>query len=195
MGLDSVELVMEIENYFGIEIPDAEAEKIYTVQKMVDTVAGHLNVSTNNYKLRDTIFQRVISSIPLPSTSTNHIRLTDNIAAYLSPADKAGWALFKNNLGLDVPKPDIKDKNSNRFSDKLKRFVHWNPGYAGNTITFEEFVTAICASNYETLLDKKNITMLYEIYVAVMAITVNKIGVGYYEIAPDKSFTSDLGVD
>ena len=33
MGLDSIELVMEIENYFGIQIPDAEAEKIYTIQK------------------------------------------------------------------------------------------------------------------------------------------------------------------
>ena len=40
MGLDSVELVMEIENYFGIRIPDSEAEKIYTIQIMVDKWAS-----------------------------------------------------------------------------------------------------------------------------------------------------------
>jgi acyl carrier protein len=31
MGLDSVELLMEVENAFGIDIPDKVAEKIYTV--------------------------------------------------------------------------------------------------------------------------------------------------------------------
>lgn len=195
MGLDSIELLIDIENYFGIQIPDAEAEKIYTVQNMVDAVASHLNISANSSALRDTVLKRVINALPLPATSTNHIRLTDTITTYLSPGNKASWVLFKNNLGLDVPEPDITDNNSNRFSDKLKRFIHRSPDYDGNTITFEEFVTAICASNYETLLDKKNVTTLYEIYVAIMAITVNKVGVEYYEIAPGKSFTTDLGVD
>ena len=32
MGLDSVELVMSVENKFGIRIPDTDCEKIYTVQ-------------------------------------------------------------------------------------------------------------------------------------------------------------------
>lgn len=45
MGLDSVELVMEIEKYFDIRIPDPDAEKIPTVQNMVDAVAGHPGIS------------------------------------------------------------------------------------------------------------------------------------------------------
>jgi acyl carrier protein len=47
MGLDSVELLMDIENFFSIQIPDTEAEKIYTIQNMVDSVAAHLNISKN----------------------------------------------------------------------------------------------------------------------------------------------------
>lgn len=31
MGLDAVELVMKVEKHFGIDIPDAQAEKLETV--------------------------------------------------------------------------------------------------------------------------------------------------------------------
>jgi acyl carrier protein len=37
-SLDRVELVMALEETFGVEIPDAEAEKIATVQDAVDYI-------------------------------------------------------------------------------------------------------------------------------------------------------------
>jgi acyl carrier protein len=42
-SLDTVELVMALEEEFECEIPDEEAEKITTVQQAVDYVNGHLN--------------------------------------------------------------------------------------------------------------------------------------------------------
>ncbi|MDQ4105723.1 MAG: acyl carrier protein [Actinomycetota bacterium] len=38
-SLDLVELIMELEEQFGMEIPDEEAEKITTVEEAVDYVA------------------------------------------------------------------------------------------------------------------------------------------------------------
>jgi len=41
-SLDTVELIMSLEEEFDIEIPDEEAEKIKTVQNVVDYIQTHL---------------------------------------------------------------------------------------------------------------------------------------------------------
>ncbi|CAN5130400.1 acyl carrier protein [soil metagenome] len=40
-SLDLVELIMELEEQFGMEIPDEEAEKITTVEQAVEYVSEH----------------------------------------------------------------------------------------------------------------------------------------------------------
>ncbi|MBV1775848.1 acyl carrier protein [Burkholderiaceae bacterium DAT-1] len=42
-SLDTVELVMALEEEFECEIPDDEAEKITNVQQAIDYVTAHLN--------------------------------------------------------------------------------------------------------------------------------------------------------
>ena len=42
-SLDTVELVMALEEGFDIEIPDEDAEKIATVQNAVDYIKGQTN--------------------------------------------------------------------------------------------------------------------------------------------------------
>ena len=192
MGLDSVELLMAIENFFGIQIPDAEAEKIYTIQNMVDSVAAHLSISNNNTDLEDITFQKIVESIPKSTLTNEQIKLTDNISKYISPDKKEDWSSFKTNLGLDVPKPDMIKANGRKLSDKIKRLLSWTQMYDWASITIEQFTASICACNYLILVDKRNIKSKYEIYIAVVGITVERIGVEYYEIAPDKSFTNDL---
>ena len=39
-SLDTVELVMALEDEFGLDIPDEEAEKIKTVQNAIDYITG-----------------------------------------------------------------------------------------------------------------------------------------------------------
>ncbi|MFZ1830422.1 MAG: acyl carrier protein [Candidatus Competibacteraceae bacterium] len=41
-SLDTVELVMALEEEFELEIPDEDAEKITTVQQAIDYIAAHL---------------------------------------------------------------------------------------------------------------------------------------------------------
>lgn len=41
-SLDTVELVMALEDEFGLDIPDEEAEKIKTVQNAIDYISGKM---------------------------------------------------------------------------------------------------------------------------------------------------------
>lgn len=45
-SLDTVELVMALEDEFGTEIPDEQAEKIRTIQQTIDYIEAHSNPVT-----------------------------------------------------------------------------------------------------------------------------------------------------
>ena len=42
-SLDTVDLVMALDDEFGMDIPDEEAEKLTTVGKALDYILGHLS--------------------------------------------------------------------------------------------------------------------------------------------------------
>jgi hypothetical protein len=98
-------------------------------------------------------------------------------------------------MALNIPKPEIKERNPVTFFDKIKNQTTWNPLYEWDKITIEQFADAICVANCSSLINRLAIKNTYEIYIAVTRITVDKIGVDEYEITPEKSFTNDLGVD
>lgn len=47
-SLDTVELVMALEEEFETEIPDEDAEKITTIQQAVDYITAHLEEHSKN---------------------------------------------------------------------------------------------------------------------------------------------------
>lgn len=49
MGLDGVELVMEVEDHFGITIQESKAERIRTVEELVALIHHRLTVAQRWY--------------------------------------------------------------------------------------------------------------------------------------------------
>jgi acyl carrier protein len=62
MGLDSVEIIMEVEKTFGISIPDKEAEKIITVGDFHEAVWKHLNGKLSDKCKSQVLFYRLRQS-------------------------------------------------------------------------------------------------------------------------------------
>ena len=58
MGLDSVEILMKVEDTFGIKIPDQEAEQILTVGDFHNAVWRHLSgKQTDKYKSQNLFYK------------------------------------------------------------------------------------------------------------------------------------------
>ena len=45
-SLDIVELVMNLEDHFNLQIPDEEAEKLVTVKDAIDYISSHIETKT-----------------------------------------------------------------------------------------------------------------------------------------------------
>lgn len=194
MGLDTVELIVEFEKFFQIDIPNREAEKMTTVRQATDTIARLLHISATEAPLRDHYFGLIQSALSA-HTPDKPFTLSANIAPYLSAGDEERWKKLDSTLGLPVHRAAMRQSAPAKSSWWRKHIMVWLPAYDWNNITVDDFILAFCASQYARILRKEKITNYYEILVAVTGITVNKAGVDYYEVSPDSSFTSDLGLD
>jgi acyl carrier protein len=194
MGLDSVELVVSIEDYFHILIPNAEAEKINTVQNMVDSVAAQLNITSTDAKLQDELLAKTTAGINQVCTIADAIQLNCLVGEYISLNDKEKWSKIEKILGFEIPLPPMPHKGHSGLLSFIKKALP-PPGYDPAQINFAQLIATIGACNYQLLITPFHITSKYEIFLAVSGITAEKMGLDYYEIAADKSFSNDLGID
>lgn len=195
MGLDSVELLMDIERYFNIRIPDIEAEKINTVQNMADAVTLRRQLRPGPDLLREQVFSKVNNYIKSAYHLSEDLTLSSPVAPYLPTTDNPHWQLLAAAIQLDIPRPEALKPRTRKTGIKIMRWMEWQPLYIWTSVTAAQLVDAICARNYKTLTDPHNFLSRYEIYITLVAIIARQIGVDYYDISPEKSFTSDLGLD
>ncbi len=62
-SLDTVELVMALEEEFDTEIPDEDAEKITTVQAAIDYILSHQDLSPDSRSVVLTLLFLVLTSV------------------------------------------------------------------------------------------------------------------------------------
>lgn len=63
MGLDSIEILLDVENTFDIKIPDAEAQRILTIGEFHEAVWSHLNIRQSDHCNSQVVFYRLRAAI------------------------------------------------------------------------------------------------------------------------------------
>lgn len=105
MGLDGIELIMEIERAFEISIPDQEAEKLITVGDIHNCVWNHIqNLHSNKCNSQAIFYQFRKTFAGMFGTDKNIIR-TDTLINTIFPEEKRreNYFLFEKKMELELP--------------------------------------------------------------------------------------------
>lgn len=233
MGLDSIELVMEIEKAFDISIPDQEAEKIRTVGDLHNTVWSHLTERHSSRCNSQILFYKLRKNLADNFGIEKQSFKTDTLLNTVFPQNdrRNRYTDFENALNLKLPGLTLTKPWRNFLNTiglitilggliyalLLAEFFNYSGWvylvpFAGIFITqiFSEFLNpkriviepdSVRSFTEKTLaLNFSSITKgggvnRKEVENVVNQIIVDKIGVDWDEISPEKSFTDDLGVD
>ncbi len=121
MGLDTVEMVMEFEDEFGISIPDAEAEQLQTVGQTVDYIVKVLRGQMIGNDPEDWVcvsarrFYQVRRGLQESfGVARSRVRPRVAIAELIPPGEARGrWKSFTKEHGL--PRPPFSLFTTGRF--------------------------------------------------------------------------------
>ena len=197
MGLDSIELIVSVENRFGISIPDTECEKIATVQQMADSVFEKIKLKPNKKCLSQIVFYRIRKAFEQFGNEKLNITPSTKMSDLLSQTDlKKDWTRLGIKIGLKIP--DLVDLDLDKTLNKEVRFLGFKvfdrtEPVAENTL--RKFTDWIISMNSNELISIETISSKYEIERIICGITEDNTGVPISEIELHHSFTNDLGID
>jgi hypothetical protein len=185
MGLDSVELVLDWENFFQIDIPDPEASKMATVADAVNYISTRVNYVDRGINIKNMVLNNLYAGF---SKLNIEISQDSLIFSAISTNEEVLWKELSCNVMYELPLA-FSYNTIGKWYDKLFPI---KDNY--DEVTLDRFGDLVCAINYKTLVQPV-IQNQYEVMIAVMGITIEKIGVSPFEVYLTSSFTKDLGID
>ena len=100
MGLDGVEMVMAVEDAFGIAITDTEAEAVTTPGKLIDLIvskiSGHFSNKCHSMVIFHQLRKALVERVGIPRGSVR--RHTDLRRLDVNLSESALWVLLENTL-------------------------------------------------------------------------------------------------
>ena len=181
MGLDTVEIIMQIEDFFMIQIKDDEAENILTIQDMVNVITEKRKVINQEKEISKRIKNKLIEAFIELKLIAFQMKESDFVFNVIPPNPDI-WNSIEKMINLRIPLPRL---NGNFFN---------NPSYKWKELTLNNLVFVISSFNYLDLFSKRKPNTQEEVLFGVAGITIKFIG-DPYEISSEKSFVNDLGLN
>ena len=201
MSLDTVELIVAVEDFFGFPIPDTEAERMGTVQQIADGVCrlrGGCDATTPSriqQGCHATIRRELQAALRLPRRPATEVLLTELLpatAANWQPllarlAGRTGW-LFPVFTDPRWPLPPT-SWLGRLFHAQPERWIDWRQASVGNLVDWT------VALNYQRFYHGPDVALAYDVLRIVTGIVAERSGIDVWEIRPQDSITADLGMD
>ena len=192
MGLDTVELVVNIEKHFGLEIPDPVCEQLGTVGEVAKWLGHQLGTENQRHSLvRENValqFQQLFS----PLLVCDGTQLAELIKSQESQLKYS--RIFAEASGLELPKLNLpKSELSSSWLGRLFDTKLFASGIDPSNRTMADLIDWTVALNYRKLL-LPPFQSQYEVEQAVIGITSDSSGVEISDIMLRSSFTNDLGM-
>ncbi len=141
---------MEVEKHFSISIPDPEAEKAYTVGRLVDCVAKILGVRGYDFSLRENAFALIKKALLKLDASVSDFSINSPVSKSLNIKDKSLLVLIEGKTQLKFPGIDTKASDPNGLLPKLKRWFHFIESIDFENITWKKYIDIVLAVMYNT---------------------------------------------
>ena len=197
MGLDSVELLIRVEEHFDIAIPDKEAAQIETVQELADCVYAKV-LTDSTVKCRSQILFYKLRNYFVDTSGRRKDELTPdmNVSDLITKDLKETWVDIERHLKIDLPElsemdlnPE-KEKSVNIFGIKL--WTRKSPVTIG---TLGDLVHWSLAKNHEKLIDPLHLFDKRDVEKIIIGIVSESSGIPVNEIKLEHRICYDLGID
>lgn len=185
MGLDSVELVIEFEKYFKLNIPDREAENMYRVSDVV----RYLNAI---YTTTASDPEPVFSLLQNKFADLLNLGLEDPVFEKYKVESKAFWQQVAVATDLKIVLPE---SSATKDLNMLQRLFYPEPDYVATQITYERFLEVTAYVNYKVLAGPGQWNTLEALTIAVCGITIELNSLDPYKVYPSSRFVDDLGIN
>ena len=104
MGLDSVELVMEVEEAFGFSIPNEDAAVLVTVGQLYDYIMAHRFEGRQQGCLTSVAFYRLRRALmSVLEIARSNVRLSSDLNAIIPTRRRQVWSDLQEAIGLRLP--------------------------------------------------------------------------------------------
>ena len=225
MGLDSVELVLQVEDTFGISIPDEEAEHCLTVGGLYNIVIGKLRPAEEGclsnsafYKLR----KAMIDEFNYPRKEIRPNALLHDF--FPKENRRNAWKSLQKRINLQLPglhRPTLVHVGiltsslllgflvgysiGSFFISLITFFITLIFGYFTTPslateipllcVTIGDTANSILKLNFNALQEEKSRWHKKEVWVVLKSIISDILGVDAKDIVPEANFVKDLGLD
>ncbi|NME71605.1 acyl carrier protein [Flammeovirga aprica] len=196
MGLDTVELLMTVEELFDIRISDKEAETIYTVGEFAQSVYEKANLSDSQNHIFETVLSDIIEAFE--KIDSTKILRPDTIIIDALPNKHLGkeWSQLQKLSSYSIP--NLAKIDLNPSIEKTKTFLGFTLYVEQEPLTkgtIRDLVDWVISIHYKEFLPIEKIASLYEVERVICGVLNEYYGVEINEIRMDSNIVKDLGID